>query len=277
MAKTSREIATYWTTPLLPHGELVTATFHEQRFCRHWHEAFVVAVVLDGVQGYWYRGAQRTSATGMFDVINPGEVHTGEPATASGWTYRAFYPPVEWIHHLTRTLTEAPATAPWFPDDPIADPTGARQLVAAHVLLETGVDAIQADTSLYRAFASLLSRHAKNRPRLKCVAPDAARVHRMQQRLGDDLAESITLRALAASVGLSPFHAARLLTRTTGMPPHAWRNQLRVHRAVELLRSGTAVADAAAAVGFFDQSHLARYFKRAYGVPPSALAKALRS
>jgi AraC-like DNA-binding protein len=123
----------------------------------------------------------------------------------------------------------------------------------------------------------LLTRHAKNRPQLKCVAHDAARVHRMQQRLGDGLTESITLRALAASVGLSPFHAARLFTRTAGMPPHAWRNQLRVHRAVELLRSGTAVAEAAAAVGFFDQSHFVRYFKRAYGVPPGVFAKALRS
>lgn len=277
MAKGYREAAKYWTTPLFPTGELLTATFLEQRFCRHWHETYVIAVILAGAQGYWYRGAQRTSPCGTFDVINPGEVHTGEAATPAGWAYRAFYPAVDWIQQLRATLTDAAPAQVWFPDDPISDPDVVRRLASAHILLETGVDFLEAETALHAAFASLLVRYAKDRPHITSVVHDTEPVRGMQQRLGDDLTEAITLTALASSVGLSPFHAARLFAKVVGMPPHAWRNQLRISRALQLLRSGTSVIEAAAAVGFFDQSHFTRHFKRAYGVPPGTLVKALRS
>jgi AraC-like DNA-binding protein len=212
----------------------------------------------------------------MFDVINPGEIHTGEAATPTGWAYRAFYPAVAWIRQLTSMLAHTPAAQAWFPDDPISDPEVVRRLVSAHILLETGVDRLEAETALHAAFSSLLVRHADDLWQITRIAHDAARVSRMQQRLGDDLAEEITLTALASMVGLSPFHAARLFTKVVGMPPHAWRNQLRVSRAFQLLCSGQTATEAAAAVGFFDQSHFTRHFRRSYGVPPATLVKALR-
>jgi AraC-like DNA-binding protein len=274
MEKTG-EAARYWTTPLLPGGELLAATFREQRFCRHWHDSYAIAVIVRGAQGYWYRGARRTSPAGSFDVINPGEVHTGEAAALTGWAYRAFYPTVEWIRQVTTSLADAPTAQPSFPDDPIADPEVGQRLVFAHVLLETNVDPLRAETALVAAFSLLLSRHATDHPSAKVGAPDAGRVSRMQERLRADLTGALSLTALAAVVGLSPFHAARLFTKTVGMPPHAWRNQQRVNRAFQCLRSGTSVAEAAAVAGFFDQSHLTRHFKRVYGVPPATLATAL--
>ena len=125
-------------------------------------------------------------------------------------------------------------------------------------------------------FAALVVRHA-NTPSLSRLPNDVRRVRLMQQRLGEDLTEPISLSALGASVGLSPFHAARLFSKAAGMPPHAWRNQLRIRRAYQAMRSGAPVADAAAAAGFVDQSHFTRHFKRAYGVAPGALMKTLRA
>ena len=113
--------------------------------------------------------------------------------------------------------------------------------------------------------------------RIKCEGNDGARVAAMQDRLSHDLTEPITLAALGASVGLSSFHAARLFSKAIGMPPHAWRNQLRVARALHRLRAGVSVVEAAVAVGFFDQSHLTRHFKWTYGVPPGALTKSARA
>jgi AraC-like DNA-binding protein len=277
MKKPHRESAKYWTTPLLAGGELLTARFQQQRFCRHWHETYVIAVILGGAQGYWYRGAQCIAPSGTLVVINPGEVHTGEAGTPVGWAYRAFYPPANWIEGLGRTLTGRPATATWFPAEPIADPELGRQLAAAHMQLERHIDVLEAETALHSACTSLLVRHAKNRPQPAAIATDTVRVARMQQRLADDLTEPISLTTLAASVGLSPFHAARLFATIVGMPPHAWRNQVRIGRAVGLLRRGASVTEAATDVGFYDQSHFTRHFRRAYGVPPGQLAKAVRS
>ena len=90
----------------------------------------------------------------------------------------------------------------------------------------------------------------------------------MKERLAGDLVAPVTLTDVARAAGLSPFHAARLFTRATGLPPHAWRNQVRLQRALAPLRAGVSVTEVAAASGFTDQSHFTRHFRRMFGVPP---------
>lgn len=80
--------------------------------------------------------------------------------------------------------------------------------------------------------------------------------------LREHFAENISLTKLAQVAGLSPFHFARVFTQEFGMPPHAFQTQLRVSHAKSLLRLGWPIAAAACEVGFADQSHLNRHFKR---------------
>ncbi|HZM61195.1 MAG TPA: AraC family transcriptional regulator [Vicinamibacterales bacterium] len=271
-----RESARYWTSDLLPGGELLTATFREQRFSRHWHETYVIPVIQAGAQGYWYRGGHHTATPGTIAAINPGEVHTGERATRDGWVYRAFYPSTSWMSGLASAIAGRLVPAPSFPDATIFDPLVAGRLVSAHTKLERGADPLEAEIALHSAFALLLQRYARSGVDPAPESRDQKRVRTMQVVLSQELNRPITLTELAASVGLSPFHAARLFTKATGIPPHAWRNQLRITRAVGLLRAGKSVADAAASVGFFDQSHFTRCFRRVYGVPPGTLTKAIQ-
>src|SRR5690606_41927249 len=56
----------------------------------------------------------------------------------------------------------------------------------------------------------------------------------------------------------------------TGLPPHAYLNSVRIRQARRLLRAGVRPAEVAAEVGFTDQAHLSRHFKRVVGVPPAA-------
>jgi len=159
-----------------------------------------------------------------------------------------------------------------FPSHTIDDAEVTMQLVSAHHLLERGDDPLDAETALRVAFATLLTRHARPAPTVARVAAEPARVAAMQRLLAldphfDD-APRVTLTALADAVGLSPYHALRVFVRAVGMPPHAWRNQLRLARAVGMLRRGTPVGTVAAHCGYADQSHFTRQFKRAYGVAP---------
>ena len=63
----------------------------------------------------------------------------------------------------------------------------------------------------------------------------------------------------------------RLITRfreEVGVPPHRYVLDLRVRHAQILLRRGVRPAVAALEAGFYDQSHLARHFKRVCGSTP---------
>jgi AraC-like DNA-binding protein len=272
-APTTSDQAHFFRSPALPETELLTARYRTHSFAPHWHEGYVVAVVLDGAEGYRYRGAQHVAGAGGIACINPGEVHTGERAAEEGWAYRVFYPSASVIADLASQLRGGKAQAlstglPRLPQNVVEDRPVANALVRAHLLLEAGQDALEAQTATLNALSALLTRHAQAPNAAPSLRGESARVEAMRQRLSAELTEPLTLDQLAASVGLSPFHAARLFAQATGMPPHAWRNQQRLNRSLDLLRAGQSVAEAAVACGFTDQSHYTRHFRRAYGTSP---------
>jgi simple sugar transport system ATP-binding protein len=131
---------------------------------------------------------------------------------------------------------------PWLTDGAIHDAKTASQLAQAHQLLEAGTDPLQAESALTSAFALLLSRHAHNRVPVQSTHADAVRVERMKAQLVADLSLPLALSELAAAVDLSPFYATRLFSRSVGLAPHAWRNQIRLNRAQGALRQGQSVA-----------------------------------
>jgi AraC-like DNA-binding protein len=263
-----RDAAHYWRSPLLPGADMVTAEYYDHEFTPHWHDAYTVPVIEAGAECYDYRGAHHVAEAGSVPVINPGELHTGARAVDSGWRYRVFYLPVPFVEALAEEVFAQKTASPWFPVDIIRDNDLARRLIRAHYALESSVDLLAAETALVDAVSTLIARHATERPSRSVIATDAVRVESMKSRLADDLLAPVTLTELAQTVGLSTFHAARLFTRETGLAPHAWRNQLRIVRALPALRAGASVTDVAMESGFTDQSHFTRHFKRVFGVPP---------
>ena len=79
----------------------------------------------------------------------------------------------------------------------------------------------------------------------------------------------IRLDELAELTGLSQSYFCSAFRETTGMPPHQWQMKARVERAKSMLRDGaTPLAGVAAHVGFADQAHLTRVFRRITGTTP---------
>jgi transcriptional regulator GlxA family with amidase domain len=84
-------------------------------------------------------------------------------------------------------------------------------------------------------------------------------------------AEDVSLADIAKAADMSPFHLARVFKKSMGMAPHHYLVEVRVHSARALLSTGgdrPSLAEVATAVGFSDQSHLTRQFKRILGTTP---------
>jgi AraC family transcriptional regulator len=92
---------------------------------------------------------------------------------------------------------------------------------------------------------------------------------RLNDLLTSELANDLSLSALAASASLSKPHFVRLFRNTTGMSPHRYVVQARVERARQLIQASTMpLVDIAAKVGFASQSHLSCVFQKTYGATP---------
>lgn len=260
--------AKYWRTPAIPGMELLVARYHRLELAPHWHEDFVIPVVETGVQSYDYDGKNYLAGPGQIAAINPGLSHTAKSALASGWSYRAFYPSADYMRQLAQGMLDGPAGVPWIQRETIHDDALAAALLYTHKLLQGSSDPLRAEVAVLRVFSMLLTRYAGVKPHSRLALSNAARVAIMQERLSEHLDTALTLGELSTAVGLSPFYATQLFTQQVGMPPHAWRNQLRLNRARALMRRQVSVTEAALACGFTDQSHFTRHFKKAYGVPP---------
>jgi AraC-like DNA-binding protein len=107
----------------------------------------------------------------------------------------------------------------------------------------------------------------------RCAPAATQRAEREALRRARDyvlshLGERMTLDRLAAVVGMRKWGLVTLFRRHVGVPPLRYVLQARVARARTLLRAGRPAGEVALEVGFFDQSHLNRWFRRTYGVAP---------
>lgn len=264
-----RNRARYWRLPTLGALELLRADFSTQRFRRHWHSGYAIGVVTRGAERFFCRGSQHVAEGAVIIAVNPGEIHDGESASSGGWRYRMIYPTEEFMAAVARELWGRRASPPKLVRPIIADRELASAFLEAHRAAENTASRLHAETGLLTFLAALLQRHSDVTGGQAPPRPEETRRLRgVLDFIEANLASALSLDTLAATAGLNRFHLLRIFKRTVGMTPHAYVTERRVALGRTLLAQGLSVADAALAVGFFDQSHFANRFRQTYGMTP---------
>ncbi|MBD2104675.1 helix-turn-helix domain-containing protein [Leptolyngbya sp. FACHB-261] len=122
----------------------------------------------------------------------------------------------------------------------------------------------------------LLRKYCATQPKLSSYADGLpkSKLRQLTEYIDDHL-QDVKLIDLAAIAQMSPYHFLRLFKQSIGLTPHQYILQRRIEKAKHLLQySELSIADIATHVGFCDQSHLTRYFKRIVGVTPRQLLQA---
>lgn len=218
-------------------------------------------VVERGLSEIWHRG--RTYSVGPGDVLlsQPGELYRqlrrNGPAT---------FDLVLFDHSRFEGEGRGDAVlgSPWLA---AGDPR-ARPFLALRAALSRPGSALVREVAIAEAKSTLFE-----------VATDPARpgrerpaIARARAYLRERLAERVRLDDLADHVRLDKYHLIRAFRAEIGVPPYEYLTHLRVARARELLRGGVSPCEAAAILGYFDQSQLHRHFVRIVGTTPGAFA-----
>lgn len=248
--------------------ELLNAHYYAHEFAPHVHEGYCIALIEAGAERFRYRGAEHCAGVGTLAIVNPDEVHTGSRAADEGWRYRVFYPDQALIRRICESMDGWQGGTPFFPQAVVNDPAMVQPLRELHLALSGGASLLERESRWYAAMGLLLRRHARGlaRPEAHWQGRDA--VARAQAILRERHADNLGLEALAAEVGLSPWHLNRVFRERLGLPPHAYQNQLRLARAKNLLAGRLPLAEVAVQLGYADQAHFGRQFKRAFGITP---------
>ena len=102
--------------------------------------------------------------------------------------------------------------------------------------------------------------------------PRDRRLKALCELLMREPASDRTLKQWAPMAGASERTLARLFRDELGTSFAAWRQQLRLARAVDLMSRGNNLADVAAEIGYSAPAAFSTMFKRALGMPPSRFA-----
>ena len=96
------------------------------------------------------------------------------------------------------------------------------------------------------------------------------RTSAMQRWLRRHLDEPISREDLARHFSLTPEYVSALFTSECKCGPITWLRRLRIKRAIQLLEeTALPIAAIAKKVGYDDQYHFSRVFKKETGIPPS--------
>jgi AraC-like DNA-binding protein len=252
----------YWAYP--GEGvELLRAHYASHRYDPHIHETYAFGLVEGGRQTFACRGERFYSTGGSIFAINPGDAHDGAPADEGGFVYRMIYVEAAAVSaHLGDASGDA--SLPLFRTPMFFDQRIARLLAAAHDAFADHAPAIEREYHL-GAFLGGLARRSSQALVAEASTPALARV---RDYMRAHYREDVSLSALADVAAFGRHYLTRSFTRAYGIAPHRYLTHLRLSEARRQLRAGRSIADIAAAVGFADQSHLHRRFKRAFGITP---------
>ncbi len=244
--------------------EVFHARLVDYAYPPHCHETWAVLIVDDGAIRYDLDG-RHCGATGQtVTILPPGVAHDGRPAPgASGFRKRELY--------LDQAFFPAELTGAAVDHTGISDPPLRAALSRLHDRLLQDTESLDAETRLALIGARITS-HLTRAPR-PAPAPEPGIAEQLRHLLDDHITSQVSLGWAAAMLDRSVPHLVRSFTRKFGVSPYAYVIGRRIDEARRLMLRGVAPADVATAVGFFDQAHFTRHFKRHTATTPASYAR----
>jgi AraC-like DNA-binding protein len=217
-------------------------------------------------------------------IVRPGELvawdpsgaHAGTALDGRPWTSRLMVVETGDLAQLASDAESDPLGDVAFPEPVLSDAGLAARFVRLHKALETSTTRLEQDERLAAWLHSLIEHSSAVRtPRTAMTPRDDRALRLASDYLADRPDRNVGLDELATAAGVGKFRLIRLFRERTGLPPHALQIAHRIRAARRLLEAGETIAEAAAATGFADQSHMHRYFQRSLGVTPGEYQRRL--
>ena len=244
--------------------EVFHAHMVDYAYPAHCHDTWAVLIVDDGAIRYDLDRRQCAAAGQTVTILPPGVAHDGRPAPgAGGFRKRELY--------LDDGFLPVALTGAAVDHTRISDPPLRAALSRLHDVLALDGESLDAEGRL----ALLGERIAGHLASAPCPArqPEPGLAGRLRELLDEHLTGQVSLARAAVLLDRSVPHLVRSFSRRYGLSPYAYVVGRRIDTARRLLLEGTRPAEVATAVGFYDQAHFTRHFKKHTSTTPASYAR----
>jgi len=263
-----RDYIKLWRNKEHKNIELLSASFKEFSYSKHWHNELALGIIEKGVEGLDYKGSKIMIPQGNIVAINPGEIHTGFAGTKTGWTYRMFYFNEESIKDILEESYSKYSMI--LKETNIKDDVLYKNLYSLHKSLEEEDFTLNKESLLIHTIHQMFLKHGDIKLTEKLSFTDYKYNAIIKEYLIENCKENISLQDLVTLVPRDKYQIIRNFKKQFHLSPHQFLVLLKVEKARLLLLKGCNITEAALSTGFFDQSHFSNKFKTIYGTSPGA-------
>ncbi|MFM2483267.1 helix-turn-helix domain-containing protein [Celerinatantimonas sp. YJH-8] len=230
----------------------------------HTHDEFSFGLIDQGTAHYRNRNHLHHIHPGQIVTINPTDVHACNPHSDL-WSYRMIFINTLQMGEMQRQIFNRMSMdyRP-FDSDFTTNPKLRNHFPALFSALQAKENSLEAESHLFDFIENCFIQQSSS----ELPAISSANLAIIRDQLLDDITHIHPLSQLAQQVNMSSYQLLRAFKKQFGLPPHAYVMDEKIKRAKSLLKSGNSVAEIALDLGFSDQAHFQRQFKRKLAVTP---------
>lgn len=236
-----------------------------QPFPNHFHEYYVIGFIENGQRVLSCQNQEYTLKKGNILLLNPGDNHACVQSDDGTLDYRGFNISKEVMLDLAKEVTGR-KELPVFSKTVIFDEDATCYLSLLHGLVMKGSCEFGKEENLLLLISLLIQRYGQ--PSHRCIPECREEVEKACDFMEKHFADRIYLEQICRYTGLSKSTLLRTFTKSKGVTPYSYLENIRIGKAKKLLEQGVPPIEAAMQTGFSDQSHFTNYFNRFIGLSP---------
>lgn len=236
-----------------------------QPFPNHFHEYYVIGFIEDGQRILSCRNQEYTIAKGDIVLFNPGDNHACVQSDDGTLDYRGFNITKEVMLNFAEEVTGR-RELPGFSKNVIFDEEITSYLHPLHELVLKGSCEFGKEENLLLLISLLIQRYGQ--PFENCIPECRKEIEKVCVFMEQHFADRIYLDQICRYAGLSKSTLLRAFTKSKGITPYSYLENIRIGKAKKLLEQGVPPIEAAMQTGFSDQSHFTNYFNQFIGLSP---------
>lgn len=236
-----------------------------QPFPNHFHEHYVIGFVEDGQRVLFCKNKEYIIDKGSIVIFNPGDNHSCAQNDGRALDYRGLNISKETMSSLTKEVT-GNRELPGFSSNVIYDKEIICYLRLLHEMVMDGTRDFGKEESLLILIFMLIQKYGQ--PFEDCVPECREEIEKVCEFMKQHYMEHLCLEQLCKYAALSKSTLLRAFTKSKGVTPYRYLENIRINEAKKLLGQGVSPLTAALQTGFSDQSHFTNYFSRFIGLAP---------
>ena len=236
-----------------------------QPFPNHFHDYYVIGFIEDGQRVLSCRNQEYALKKGNILLFNPGHNHACVQSDEGTLDYRGFNITKEVMLDLAEEVAGR-RELPVFSKTVIFDEEVTCYLHPLHELVMKGSCEFGKEETLLLLISLLIQRYGQPSP--SCIPECPKEIEKACAFMEQHFADRIYLDQICRYAGLSKSTLLRAFTRSKGVTPYSYLENIRIGKAKKLLEQGVPPIEAAMQTGFSDQSHFTNYFNRFIGLAP---------